>query len=116
MRRGHRFVQSSWKAIKAARAPRGGQRSGSALCGAPIESSGTERLTMRLFPRRISKQSAEPRPGAGKKSRHPLRLAGIAALIVLGLILVSTAGNLFLEGAEKTSISAYGERIAISSG
>jgi len=45
-----------------------------------------------------------------------LRRAGIAALIVLGLILVSTVVNLVMESAEKSSMAAYGERIAVGSG
>lgn len=64
----------------------------------------------------MSRQAADAGPGAGKKSRPLLRVAGIVVLIVLGLILVSTAGNLLLERTERSSISAYGERIAISSG
>ena len=45
-----------------------------------------------------------------------MRRAGIAALIVLGLILVSTVVNLVMESAEKSSMAAYGERIAVGSG
>ena len=51
-----------------------------------------------------------------KKPRRGLRRAGIAALIVLGLILVSTVVNLVMESAEKSSMAAYGERIAVGSG
>ena len=51
-----------------------------------------------------------------KKPRRGLRRAGIAALIVLGLILVSTVINLVMESTEKSSIAAYGERIAVGSG
>jgi len=51
-----------------------------------------------------------------RKPRRGLRRAGIAALIVLGLILVSTVVNLVMESAEKSSMAAYGERIAVGSG
>ena len=51
-----------------------------------------------------------------KKPRRGLRRAGIAALIVLGLILVSTVINLVMESAEKSRTAAYGERIAVGSG
>lgn len=71
---------------------------------------------MRLFPRRTARQSPDPAGGARKKRRRPLRTAGITALIALGLVLASTATNQILEQSEKTSISPYGERVAISSG
>ena len=71
---------------------------------------------MRLFPRRTARQSPDPTGGARTKSRRPLRTAGIAALMVLGLLLASTATNLILEQSEKSSISPYGERIAINGG
>ena len=48
-----------------------------------------------------------------KKSRRGWRRAGIAALVVLGLILVSTAVNLVMERAEKSNIPAYGERVVV---
>jgi len=78
--------------------------------------SGTERLIMRLYPRRTSRQPSDPGREARGKTRRPLRVAGIAALIVVGLVLVSTATNLIFERAEKSSISPYGERIAINGG
>lgn len=71
---------------------------------------------MRLFLRRTARQSPDPTGGARTKSRRPLRTAGIAALMVLGLLLASTATNLILEQSEKSSISPYGERIAINGG
>ena len=70
---------------------------------------------MRLFSRRTSGQPSDPAGGA-PKSRRRLRALGIAALTALGLVLVSTATNLVLERSEKSSISPYGERIAISGG
>jgi pimeloyl-ACP methyl ester carboxylesterase len=51
-----------------------------------------------------------------KKPRRGWRRAGIALLVVLGLILLSTAINLILERAEKSSMPAYGERVAVGSG
>jgi pimeloyl-ACP methyl ester carboxylesterase len=57
-----------------------------------------------------------PAGGPPKKARRGLRRAGIAALIVLGLILLSTAVNLILERTEKANTPAYGERVAVGSG
>ena len=54
--------------------------------------------------------------GSRKKPRRGLRRAGIAALIVLGLILVSTVVNLVLESTEKSGTAPYGERVAVSGG
>jgi pimeloyl-ACP methyl ester carboxylesterase len=54
--------------------------------------------------------------GSPKRPRRGLRRAGIAALIVLGLILVSTVVNLVLESTEKAGTSPYGERVAVSGG
>ncbi|PNI07313.1 alpha/beta hydrolase [Arthrobacter sp. AFG7.2] len=61
-----------------------------------------------------ARDAPEVRPR--KKSRRRLRRIGIAALIVLGLILVSTAVNQVMERAEKSTIPAYGERIAVAGG
>ncbi|MDQ1595706.1 MAG: hypothetical protein QOH40_2262 [Arthrobacter pascens] len=71
---------------------------------------------MRLFSRRAAGQSPDLVDGARKKPRRRLRIAGISALVALGLVLASTAANSLLEQSEKSSISPYGERIAISSG
>ncbi len=60
-----------------------------------------------------ARESREARPR--KKPRRGLRRLGIAALVVLGLILVSTAVNLMMERAEKSSIPAYGERVVVGS-
>ncbi len=54
--------------------------------------------------------------GSRKKPRRGLRRAGIAALIVLGLILVSTVVNLVLESTEKAGTPPYGERVAVAGG
>jgi len=54
-----------------------------------------------------------PSPPRQIKPRRGLRRAGIAALVVLGLILLSTAVNLILERAEKSGTPAYGERVAV---
>ncbi|WP_307094097.1 alpha/beta fold hydrolase [Arthrobacter sp. V1I9] len=45
-----------------------------------------------------------------------MRGAGIAAVVVLGLILISTVINAVLEASEKSSMAAYGERTAVGSG
>lgn len=71
---------------------------------------------MRLFPHRTSRQPPGSARGARTKSRSLLRAARIAGLTAAGLVLGSTATNLILEREEKSSISAYGERIAIRGG
>ncbi len=71
---------------------------------------------MRLFPRRTFREPSVPGGEVRSKTRRPLRVAGIAALIVVGLVLVSTATNLIFERTEKSSISPYGERITINGG
>lgn len=81
-----------------------------------LKDSGTERTIMRLFSRKHAGQSSDRGSGARKKPRRLLRIAGIAALIALGLTLASTAINLLLERAEKSSIPPYGERVTVSSG
>ncbi|MDQ0767889.1 pimeloyl-ACP methyl ester carboxylesterase [Pseudarthrobacter defluvii] len=50
-----------------------------------------------------------------RRRRWPRRL-GIAALVVLGLILVSTVANLLLEQREKATLAPYGERIEVAGG
>lgn len=69
-----------------------------------LKDSGTERTIMRLFSRKHAGQTSDRGSGARKKPRRLLRIAGIAALIALGLTLASTAINLLLERAEKSSI------------
>jgi pimeloyl-ACP methyl ester carboxylesterase len=54
--------------------------------------------------------------GPRKKRRRGLRVIGIAALVVLGLILVSTAVNGILERTEKSTLAPYGERVGVSGG
>jgi pimeloyl-ACP methyl ester carboxylesterase len=71
---------------------------------------------MRTSPRTASGSSEAPASGTRKKPRRGWRRAGIAALIILGLILVSTVVNLVLEATEKSGMAAYGERIAVGSG
>ncbi|UUL77318.1 alpha/beta hydrolase [Pseudarthrobacter sp. Fe7] len=54
-----------------------------------------------------------------KLRRRPgrwLRRLGTAALVVLGLVLVSTVANLFLEQREKATLAPYGERVAVAGG
>ena len=50
-----------------------------------------------------------------RRRRWPRRL-GIAALVVLGLVLVSTVANLLLEQREKATTAPYGERVAVAGG
>jgi pimeloyl-ACP methyl ester carboxylesterase len=71
---------------------------------------------MRPSRQQVSNQPEPPAGGPPKKARRGLRRAGIAALIVLGLILLSTAVNLILERTEKANTPAYGERVAVGSG
>jgi len=59
---------------------------------------------------------ASSESGVRKKPRRGLRRAGIAAVVVLGLILISTVINAVLESSEKSGKAAYGERIAVGSG
>lgn len=56
--------------------------------------------------------------GAGlqPKPRRGLRRAGIALLVVLGLVVVSTALNLVLEAREKATTQPYGERVPVAGG
>jgi pimeloyl-ACP methyl ester carboxylesterase len=54
--------------------------------------------------------------GPRKKRRRGLRVIGIAALVVLGLILVSTAINGILERTEKSTLAPYGQRVVVSGG
>jgi pimeloyl-ACP methyl ester carboxylesterase len=70
---------------------------------------------MRLLGKRASGAREIPEARPRKKPRRRLRRLGIAALVVLGLILVSTAVNLMMERAEKSSIPAYGERVVVGS-
>ena len=51
-----------------------------------------------------------------KKPRRWLRRLGFAALVVLGLVLVSAVANAALEVQEKATTPAYGERVAVSGG
>lgn len=50
-----------------------------------------------------------------RRRRWPRRL-GIGALVVLGLVLVSTVANLLLEQREKATVAPYGERVAVAGG
>lgn len=54
--------------------------------------------------------------GPRKKPMRWLRRVGIAALVVLGLILVSTVVNVVLESREKATTAAYGERVEVTGG
>ncbi|MET1085932.1 MAG: alpha/beta hydrolase [Arthrobacter sp.] len=70
---------------------------------------------MHAFPEKTSDRQDAGHPPR-RKPRRGWRRAGILALVILGLILLSTAVNLVLEQAEKSSTPAYGERVAIGSG
>lgn len=70
---------------------------------------------MRHLGKRASGAREIPEARPRKKPRRGLRRLGIAALVVLGLVLVSTAVNLVMERAEKSSIPAYGERVVVGS-
>jgi pimeloyl-ACP methyl ester carboxylesterase len=71
---------------------------------------------MHAFPEKISELHDAPSRPPRRKPRRGWRRAGIAGLVILGLILLSTAVNLILEQTEKSSTPAYGERIAVGSG
>lgn len=51
-----------------------------------------------------------------KKRRRWGRRLGIAALVVLGLVLVSAMANAALEAQEKATMPGYGERVAVAGG
>ena len=80
---------------------------------------------MRINPRR--KDTSPPTPAAAKdadslpgrrrtRRRKGLRFLAIAALIAVGLGVVSTGANWLLERQERASITPYGERIEIAGG
>ncbi|MET4589420.1 alpha/beta hydrolase [Arthrobacter sp. 754] len=71
---------------------------------------------MSIAPRKTSTATEAPEPVSKKRRRRPLRAAGIVALVVLGLVLVSTVINLILESTEKSGTKPYGDRVAVSSG
>lgn len=48
--------------------------------------------------------------------RRRLRIAAVAGLSAVAVVLASTAANLALESAERSSISAYGERVQVNGG
>lgn len=52
----------------------------------------------------------------GRRRRRGLRIVGLIGVILLGLVLASTAANLIIEGVEKTNSAAYGQKIRISEG
>ncbi|UTT68851.1 alpha/beta hydrolase [Arthrobacter sp. DNA4] len=51
-----------------------------------------------------------------RRKRRWLRRLGIAALVVLGLVLASAVANAALEAQEKATTPAYGERVAVTGG
>ncbi|WP_461187615.1 alpha/beta fold hydrolase [Arthrobacter sp. Z4-13] len=75
-----------------------------------------ERSSMHPSPHRTSGSSEARESGIRKKPRRGWRRAGIAALVVLALVLVSTVINAVLESTEKSSTAAYGERVVVGGG
>ena len=61
-------------------------------------------------------RSASDRPLRRHPWKRGLRLAGVAALIVAGLLVASTSANLLLEWHERSSSVAYGEKVHINEG
>lgn len=57
-------------------------------------------------------EQATPKSG----QRRFLRVLGLLAVIMVGLLLVSTAANLAIEAAEKSNSVPYGQKVHISSG
>jgi pimeloyl-ACP methyl ester carboxylesterase len=60
--------------------------------------------------------AAPRRPRSRKKPWRRLRRFGVAVLVALGLLLVSTAVNAAMERAEKSDTPAYGERVPVDGG
>lgn len=72
-------------------------------------------MPLRILSRRTRSvpEPGQPRP---KRRRRVLRVIARVALVLLGLVLVSTAANLILEGVERSKAPAYGERVRIEPG
>ena len=60
--------------------------------------------------------SAPDQPPRRRRTRRALRVTGVTALAVAGLLLVSTSANLIMEGAEKSNSAPYGEKVRIKEG
>lgn len=71
---------------------------------------------MRALGRKASGARDIADPGPRNKPRRWLRRLGITALVIVGLLLVSTAVNAAMERAEKSGIPAYGERVPVGGG
>ncbi|MGY3379505.1 pimeloyl-ACP methyl ester carboxylesterase [Arthrobacter sp. TE12231] len=69
-------------------------------------------MPLRLVRRTSSASDQPPRRRRGR----PLRLAGVAALSLAGLLLASTSTNLLVEQVEKTNTVAYGQKVHINEG
>ncbi|MFF2246612.1 alpha/beta fold hydrolase [Arthrobacter sp. NPDC058130] len=70
-----------------------------------------------MLPRRSSPtSSASDTPLRRHPWKRRLRAAGVVALIMAGLLVVSTSANLLLEWHEKSTSVAYGEKVSISEG
>lgn len=61
-------------------------------------------------------RSASDQPSRQQRRRRRLRVTGVVALSVAGLLLASTATNLILEQVEKSNTVAYGEKVHINEG
>lgn len=70
-------------------------------------------MPLRLFPRTRSTLDQLPRK---HRRRRGLRVTGVLALSLAGLLLASTSANLLLEAREKATSAAYGQRIQIDGG
>ncbi|MGO4692621.1 hypothetical protein AB4Y94_17770, partial [Glaciibacter sp. 2TAF33] len=57
-----------------------------------------------------------PRPPRHGRARRLARRTGIAALVALALILGSALTNAVLNQVERSSTSAYGERVSVTGG
>lgn len=71
---------------------------------------------MGIIARRSNAFPGNPAAGRRRRPRRLLRFFALLALIVVGLGLVSTAGNWLLERQERASITPYGERMDIAGG
>lgn len=68
-----------------------------------------------MFSRRTRSVPDESFP-VQKRRRRGLRVLAIAALTLLGLVVVSAAANLLLERVERANATPYGERVQIDQG
>lgn len=72
-------------------------------------------MPLRFLSRRTRSAPGRPLP-RGKRRRRALRIAVVALLTIIGLLVASTAANLVLEGVERSNAAAYGEKVRIDQG